>query len=365
MNDDNFPVGRFLNIDLDPIGIFLNGFLDSRQGVLRSRGGIAGVLGGVALYVSPLSVFAYLFFPVLDVHRHGQIRWRVMLTLAGTGLLTYTPLLVVSGREMLWGRRGILAINEARPLVFFEAMRNIVIYLFKHYTFLVFLLVPGLLGFRQFKALLVCSLAVFLPHLYVASSLPGENGVFLTIMDFFLSAWIAVGWKMLRQHRLWAWVPVALFVMHLAILLTSRTIFSFNFHPRYGEQLREFVNQHVADQDVLVLTDWDLTMTLTYFGRDAIEGGIEDDPLYTKMLDVSERETLPQSEATPTRGYIVVDPWLPGKIARLLGSGEQLAAGRQRYSMRVRAETLLGLHCDRIADVPHPSYRCWPADGPG
>ena len=323
----------------------------------RDRVLLAGLLGGAALYVSTLSVFAYLFFPALDIERHRRLRWDVMLKLAAAGFLAYAPLLAISGNELLWGRRGILVINEARPLLFVEGYRNIVLYLAKHYTFLVFLLIPGLLGLKQHRALAVCTVAVLVPHLYLAASLPEENGVFLTIMDFFIAAWMVVGWQVLSRKWLARWLPPGLLFGHLALLVVSRTVFSLDPHPLYGEQLREIVKQQVAGQDVVVLSDWDLTMTLTYFGRDAVVGDIEQDPLYSKMRDATGLSSLEGQDRTAS-AYIVVDPWAPGGLARLLRSDEQLADAYNRHSIKVRAETLLGLVCDRTGDVPHPTYAC-------
>ena len=178
-------------------------------------------------------------------------------------------------------------------------------------------------------------------------------------MDFFIAAWMVVGWQVLSEKKLARWVPASLLFGHLVLLVASRTIFSFDPQPHYGEELRTIVKQHIAGKDVVVLSDWDLTMTLTYFGRDAVVGDIEQDPLYVKMRDANGLVALAEQDRSAT-AIIVVDPWAPGGLARLLRIDEQLVDRYNRHSIKVRAETLLGLVCDRIGDVPHRTYVCRP-----
>lgn len=324
----------------------------------RSRVVAAGLAAGGALLVSPLSAFAFLFHPVLDWQRTRAVRWRVWLRLAGGAALVYLPYLAVLGRELFWGRRGLLDINDAVALDLAATLTRVPLYQFKHYTFLLLLLLPALWAVREHRRFLALTLAVVVPHLYIVMKLTSEDNVFLLNTDFFLACWLVLGWRQLEKTRLGRWIAPAPLVAHVALLLAAGSLFAFQNNRAYAGELRSIARDLVAGRDATVVSDWDGGMSLTFFGRERPVSTIERDPLYLHQYDIGEVRTEDPAKLRRADLYLL-ETWSAGGLRRLLSSPESQAEMARRSTVRARARRLLGLECGTLVRAGiHPLYRC-------
>lgn len=318
---------------------------------------IAGLVAGIAMLVTPLSAFAFLFFPVFDYTRAGRVRWRLLALLAAAALVVYIPYLAVYGSELLWGRRGLLDINSDVPLEPLAMLASVPRFAFKHYTLLLLLLIPALAAVRAYKSFLAVTSAVVIPHMYVVSKLTSEDNVFLLCVDFFIACWMVIGWRQLARSKVGRLVAPLPLAGHVALLIASGTIFGFEPHREYAGDLRGFARSSVLGRDATVITDWDTGMALTYFGRPAATSTIERDPLYKQMFDINAPERSdPRSLDAPD--LYLLDRWEPGPLRRFLISDEAIAVLRRQHGVLSIAQQRFNIECVFIGVSAHPLYKC-------
>lgn len=326
----------------------------------RNRTVPAAILGGLALYISPLSAFAYLFFPVFDFLRSGRVRWGHLTSVAAIGLGVYLPYLVLLGDELLWGRRGLLVVNEIAALKPEATIVNLPKYQFKHYTVLLLLAIPAIATWRQNARLYGLCLAVAIPHLYIVLKLTTEDNTFLLNTDLFFAIFLTAGWRALAGSRIGQLAGAALLAGHVAVLVATGQLLHFDRNENYPRELRDIVQRTVvANPRAVIITDWDLSVVLTYFGRTHVQGLVEQDPLHSRMLDF----TAPAQRARSLAGHdpiYVLDPWKPSGIAELLRPPESQAKQARKLSIVYRAEQRYALQCTLIDRGTHPLYRCTP-----
>lgn len=312
----------------------------------RGRIDLAAVVAGLALYVSPLSVFAYFFFPAYDWIRHGRLRVAAMLRLAAIALVVYTPLLIVHGHEMLFGIRGLLAIPQTVPMLPAVMLASFPLFQFKEYTVLVLLALPLLWAWRRERALLVVTAAVFVPHLYVISKLTSEDNVFILNTDFFFCCCLAAGARVLAGNRLTRLVPALLLLAHVGLMTATGTFFSFENNRGEAGELGGIARRYLDGKDAALITDWSHTVSVAYFGRPALRGPVTSDPLYAQMFDATTRNPSP---APPTaRDLYVLETWSPSGIAKLLKSPAAIERARQQNSRRAWAKRKFGFECPEL-----------------
>jgi len=327
---------------------------------VEERVATAGVAAGAALLVSPLSALCFLFFPVFDYERAGRVRLAVWLRLAAGALVVYLPFLAVAGRELFWGRRGLLTMNQGLPSSPATMLANFPRFQFKHYTSLLLLLLPALLVVRAHRRLLAVTLAVVLPHLYVIARLTEEDMVFVLTTDFFFACWLAAGWRVLAQRAATRIVAVLLVAGHVASYVGSGALFHFEPHRGYAAELRDIAREHLVGRDAVMISDWDVGMSLTFFGRPSVTTTIERDPLYRQQFDLTE-EYADRSLLEAAELYLL-DPWSPSPLNRWFRSEAQLAQLAEERSIAKRAERELGLSCRLQRRGTHPLYRCHRAE---
>lgn len=328
----------------------------------------AAIVGGLALYLSPLSAFAYLFFPMFDYLRSGTIRWRHLATFAAAGIAVYTPYLALLGDELLWGRRGLLAVNELARVRADAAIVNIPKFQLKHYTALLLLAIPAVLAWRRHTPLWLLTAAVALPHLYIVVKLVDEENVFLLNTDFFFALLLTTGWMWLAaalpRWRVGHWAAGAALAAHVGALAAFGQLFDFERHSAYASEMRQIARTRLQDPKAIAIVDWDVSVVLTYFGRPTVAGLVEQDPMYARMLDFTKANQRKRSLDGASAIY-VVDAWEPSEFSRLLLSPAGLTALREEWSTRRRAERHFGLRCTPIGDYTHPLYGCTPAHAGG
>lgn len=316
----------------------------------------AGVLAGLAMLISPLSAFAYLFYPVYDYQRAGRIRWGVLLRLAGGGLAVYLPYLVLYGKEMLWGQRGLLVVNR---IVRFDPMATLLgfpLFQFKTYTTLLLLLIPALFAVRTHLRFLALTLAVAIPHIYIILKLTSEDNVFILNTDFFFACWLVIGWGVLAKSAVGKWIAPLPLAGHLALLLVSGSIFRFEPGRGYAAEMRDIAQTYLHGRDAVLITDWTTSMSLTFYGRPMITNILEKEPLNRQIYDL-EKQLSPPSPPTASEIFLL-DPWKPGPLNRLLRSEASLQAQHLTNAVVSRAERRLGLKCTLIQEGTNRLYRC-------
>lgn len=316
----------------------------------------AGLLAGLAMLISPLSAFAYLFYPVYDYQRAGRIRWGVLLRLAGGGLVVYLPYLVMFGREMLWGQRGLLTVNR---IVAFDPTATLLgfpVFQFKTYTTLLLLLIPALFAVRTHLRFLALTLAVAVPHIYIILKLTSEDNVFILNTDFFFACWLVIGWGVLAKSAVGKWIAPVPLAGHLALVVVSGSIFRFESGRGYAAEMRDIAQRYLQGRDAVLVTDWTTSMALTFYGRPAITNTLENEPLIKQMYDL-EKQPYPPSHLTAAEIFLM-DPWKPGPLNRLLRSEASLQAQHLTKAVVSRAEQQLGLQCTLVQEGTNRLYRC-------
>ena len=311
----------------------------------------------MALLISPLSAFAFLFYPVVDFERSGRIRWIVLLKLAAFTTLLYLPYLIIHGHDLLWGARGLLVINESTRTDPLSAALNFPKYQFKQYTAMLVLLVPALLALRKYRYFLLLSAAVSIPHLYIVLKLTGEDNVFILNTDFFFAAILALGWTELLRQNATRWIGPAAIAAHVILLTVSRSIFHFNSHRDYPSELRGFYEQHLMNQDAAVITDWGTAVAFVLHARDSAITSPLYETLFNRVYDI-EGSVPRDSLVRHARDLYVIDRWNPTPLNRLLRPEKSLRLQMDRNSVARISERRLGLACTLLETKTNRYYRC-------
>jgi hypothetical protein len=328
---------------------------------VSDRPASAGLFAGLALLVSPLSAYAFLFFPVYEITRPREHRsWRPLAWMLAAGTLVYGPYLLAFGHELFWGRRGLLVISDVSRMRPAEGLRNLMLYQFKHYTAMLLFLVPATFAFRKHWRFLLLSLSVAVPHLHIILKLTSENNVFILNTDFFFASWLALGFYTLWTNARWKWLGLVPVAAHVILMLASQSVFSGRHNETYAAELRAVAKQHLVGRSAVMVTDWDVIMSTTYFGRDTATALLEDEPLSRQLYDVDK----PPTGQPPLDGVeiILLDPWSAGSLRTFLSREEAVTALWQQAAVVNKARRSLGLECTEIERGTHILYRCASAD---
>lgn len=317
----------------------------------------AAATAAASMLVSPLSIFAFLFYPVVDYQRTGKVRIAELLKLGVVSFALYVPYLIVHGYDLLWGVRGLLVIRDITPTEPSAIALNFPKYQFKAFTAMLLLCAPALLALRKYKHLFVLSAAVALPHLYVIIKLTGEDNVFIFNTDFFFALLLALGWIELLRRRRTAWIGPALFVTHVALFVVSRAIFAFNTHASYAAEIRNVHNEHLRGRNAKLITDWGTTMAYVFHARDSATTDLAEEPVIRQVYDI---DNEPDSNVVALDGpeLYLLDRWNPTPLNKLFRSQAQIDALMQINSVRFISERRYGLRCELIEERTNRLYRC-------
>ncbi|MDQ6611442.1 MAG: glycosyltransferase family 39 protein, partial [Gemmatimonadota bacterium] len=324
---------------------------------VRARTIGAGVAAGCALLISPLSAFAYLFFPVYDFQRAGRIRWATLAMLTAAAAVVYVPYLVVYGHELFYGIRGLLVINDVVKPDPMTALANIPKYQFKQYTFLLLLLPATLIAAPKHARFLVLAAAVAIPHLYIIFKLTGEDNVFILNTDFFFAATLALGWIELANGTITRWVGPALLAMHVAVLLVSGYLFSFQAHRQYDHELRDVATAYLVNHNAIMITDWGTAVALVYFGRPKANSTILTEPLFQQIYDV-EAPPDRNPDLGTARDLYLLDRWKPSPLSQFFRTKQSIREQYQLHSVKLIAERTLHVSCTLMVEATNKLYRC-------
>lgn len=321
---------------------------------------LAGILSAIAMLVSPLSAFAYLFFPAYDYLRHRRFRFAVLARLALSGLVIYVPFLVIDGREMLFGVRGLIKIKSEYALQPTTWLRNFPLYQFKAFSFLLVLIVPALMAARANARLWLLALAVAIPHIFIIMQLPTEDHVFILNTDFFCSCLLVVGWRKLEELRLGQWVGPAVLGSHVGLFVLAGVIHSYQPHRDYAREMQRIAKTYLVDRNAIMIADWGRAVALTFYGRPSPTTTLLREPLFRNQIYDIEDAEGPARLFTNGREVYLLDSWEPTPLNRFLRSKASLAEFERKHSLVLNAEHRLHIQCTQIEGGVHRVYRCVP-----
>jgi hypothetical protein len=322
----------------------------------------AGVFAAFGLLVSPLSAFAYLFFPALDVVTAGRIRLALFLRAVAAGTVIYLPYLVIDGHELFYGIRGLLVVSKLAHLDPRATLFNFPKYQFEAYSTLLLLVFPALLAFRQRRAFIIVALAVAIPHLYIILKLTGEDNVFILNTDFFFVGALVCGWsELVRRFRsvLLASVPIA---GHLVIYGAAGLLFTSDHHRTYQQELRSIADTYIKANPAVLITDWGTKQAFVFYGRDSAATVVADEKLAEQVYDIQNAKDMRKGSLAVDQLYLL-DTWHASALSRLLRSNAGLRAREDEYSTLAQSRRMLGIDCKILARGYGRLYRCQQRSG--
>jgi hypothetical protein len=325
---------------------------------VREQVVLSGLLGAVSLLVSPLSVFAFLFYPVYDYQRTERIRWPVLFRLAGAALVIYLPFLILDGHEMLFGIRGLWRIHQSDPYRPLATLENFPIYQFKAFTLLPLLLVPALLAWRDNRRMFALALAVGIPHIYILLKLIQEDHVFILNTDFFFACCLVIGWRQWENLKVGRWVAPVLLLGHVALFIASGTIHSFQPHRDYADEMRRVAKTYLLGHNAILVTDWGRAVALTFYGRPSPTTTVLREPFFQNQIyDIQGDPPDPLTKLNGHEVYLL-DAWAPSPLNRFFRTKQGLEAFRRENSVVSIATRELDLRCSLLEETVHRIYRC-------
>lgn len=324
---------------------------------VREKIVLSAIAAAAAMLVSPLSVFAFLFYPVFDYQRTARIRWSVLVKLGVIALACYSPYLIFRGHELLFGIRGLLVISGGTPTEPMTAARNFPKYQFKQFTAMLVLFLPLLFALKKYRSIIALSAAVAIPHLYVILKLTGEDNVFIFNTDFFFSLLLALGFSELWKHRAVKWIGPAAVAAHVGTLIAAGSLFGVKDHKDYAGEMRGGFDTYLRGKNAHAITDWGTAMAFIFFARDSAATDLVLEPLIHRIFDL---DNQPDSDSLELAGkdLYVIDRWNPTPLNRLLSSAASVEEQYQKNSLRYIAERRLNLTCTLLQERTNRWYRC-------
>lgn len=317
----------------------------------------AGLSFALALWTSPLTIAFGLFFPVVAYIR--GFGFRSLVRLAISVALIYVPFLFFFYEELLWGTRGVIGQDEEHKIDLMSGFYNFVKFQIKHYSFLNLLFIPALFALRREKHLVLISLAVLLPNIYVISQLRGEDNVFILTLDVFFAFWYTIGWRVLCGHSL-AWLGVILLVAHSLVFLSTETPFFANSNKTYGDEFRS-IGRIIRDTDDSILfANWCQRMPFIYYNRDSALFPLEKGPWYDLTVDITQfnKEKVEPENFAKYGSIFVLGAYSASPHVKLLLDDDTLNKRYEQRSERRQVERFLNVECQSIHSGILELYQC-------
>jgi hypothetical protein len=315
----------------------------------------AGVSIALAMWISPLTVFFGLWFPLVAWLR--GFGWSAIFKFAGAGALLYLPFLAVFYQELFWGTRGILKISGQKDTTPLFAAKNFAKFQFKNYSILNALLIPAVFALKRERTLILMTLALAVPNIYVLSKLSGENNVFILPLDLIFVCWFMVGWRVLRDHSL-VWIAYVAFLYQIVNFAIAEHSLFRPANAEYAEHIREIGQIVAAEQDPAVLTLWSNQMDYVYYNRAEPAFPLEEGDWFQQTINIDEISDQTKAEILEHDVIFVIDPYRPTGYSELYMSEESLARRYDARSIRRKVERHVGLDCEPVLEGRTVLYRC-------
>jgi hypothetical protein len=236
-------------------------------------------------------------------------------------------------------------------------VKNFAKFQFKNFSVLHALLIPALFAVRRERKLVLLTLAVALPNIYVISKIPGEENVFISPLDLFFVCWFMVGWQVLRDHSL-VWIAyLALLYQVVTFAITEHTLFR-PANADYATHMREIGRIVDAEQDPVVLAFWAIQMDYVYYNREKPEFPLEQGRWYEQTINIETIDDQTRAEILGHDVIFLIDHYRPSGYSELYMSEESLSRRYDTMSIRRTAERPLGLECEPVLDGRTTLYRC-------
>ena len=324
----------------------------------------SGLALAFALWVTPLTLpFCFWYIAAAVMRRYD---FGTLVRLAVPVAILYGAFLALFYAELLWGNRGLMTQDENRSVDLLAGLSQFVQYQFKHYSILNLLLIPALLvAWRQYRYLLITTLAAALPNLYVISQLRSEDNVFILPLDIFFALWITIGALAIWNHRTRIFVILAV-ALHGALTLYAN---HFNFritNTDYLDSYRE-LDSFLAEYDNSILvSDWTRRMAYVYANRPATIHPLETGFYYDKSFDIGH---IRQFDISPIRfseydHVFVLESWDASPHGKLLLPDSEIDERRKILGLVPRMEDYLDRECAPVLQLTYALHECTHANEP-
>ena len=324
----------------------------------RDKTVFSALSAAAAMLVSPLSAFAFLFFPVYDRQKHQRIRWRELLMFAAIVIVAYLPYCVHYYEDLLWGRRGLLVIRSQSAIAPAQLLANFPKYQFKQYTALLVLVVPALIYARKHARLFAIAAAVAIPHLYIILKLTAEDNVFILNTDLFFVMILVAGWSEISTRKYLKWIGPAALSLHVIILIASGSIFTFTAHRGYAQEMKGIADKYIRNKDATMITDWGTAVSFVYFGRTVPATVLTDEPLFKQQVYDADDPQANNPALLNAKDLYLMDRWAPTPLNHLFRSKEAIQKQSEEYSTLSVAERRLKVKCTLINEATNRLYHC-------
>ena len=294
-----------------------------------------------ALHVSPLTAFWCLFYPVVAWQRGWG--WAPLLRLGIPTALVYLPFFAWYHQDLLWGTRGLLAVQDVQPFAPLAAAKNFVIFQGKHYTFTLLLLLPALAMVRRQRELFWVTLALFLPNLVVITKLEAEDNVFILTLDCFIGLWMTLGALKLAEQRR-QWLAALLVGAHLLLFVVANRPWFAPQNEGYASELGALAERAQRER-AMIVTHWEQRVGLVYYGRRTPSYPLEEGTIFEHTADAKTESPAAISAVRAAPLVYAYDYYSPSPIANLLLPDAVLRERATRASVVGLVERRFGMDC--------------------
>ena len=317
---------------------------------VKERPLAASIAAFMAALVSPLTIFSFLFFPIVAITKRFDKTIVVKFILPF--LLLYGAFFIVMYHGLLWGKRGLFMFSAQASFQPVEAILNYMKYTVKHFHILTPLAMAGLvLGLRRTEILLP-TIAIYVPNFFIISRLPGEDQVHILIVDFFLAQLITLGlfyFSGIKYVRM-------LHKAGLILVLTSFIIFSMYINNNivhrnnraYRDEIVHIYTNYLTEKNSVIIASWWDGMALKYYNRgnhkQPLNEGDFADRCYNEELMTSDDRALLLSYDH----IYVLEKYNPSRFTEFVLNEAQLMERSKRYSLKSKVERILNARCKEV-----------------
>jgi hypothetical protein len=295
---------------------------------VNNRPAWAGVLHGVAMTLSPTSLFVAGFY-AWDAWRKRE--WRSLAVTAAVSVVIFGLMMAFTWREYLFGVRGFLTAGSEQPYSVGTVGYQVYALVKNFHWALPFLAVGLWIWLRERRALaglLALSTLFHLPAIFGTTT----DGVFLLALYPFIALAVAHGFERVAGRFKSAAGRTALAAVLGLYAVTNAFVWLEPPGAEYRRMVLDLTGRDYTDSSAVVV-GWDYGEALRFYA--AHEGRPEVPTIRPDRIPMHE---VVQS-LDPILEPMLVDQYYPRRLSRLLHSADALEERRRRYSLveQVRA----------------------------
>ncbi|MBD3196555.1 MAG: hypothetical protein GF317_15975 [Candidatus Lokiarchaeota archaeon] len=320
---------------------------------MSSKPAVSGILFGIALLITPLSIFTLPFYIFIFIKERLSIKNAFYFILPS--IIIYLPVFAFVHEDLLWGRRGLLSISAGMGMNTFQIIIVNTIFAFgKSFHVLLPFALFGLIYsamknrfiFALFSIILAGNLFLFVKlnrDDLTTAMLPVF--VFLIILailglnriNLSISSWIG-------NKNIFRYAVLAMYILINAFIWIGPSRLP---HPRilndrsYQEALINFANR--TTDDVLFIASFWHGVAYSFYTRSDIEEELETTMGNNRWLDIEDLDK--DKWAVIKRNYeeiYIQEAYSPSSAAKLLLSDSELKTRYEQNSIKARIAILDG-----------------------